>query len=80
MFLNLRISVLEVELDAKVVADLMSLMNNVGNSNATNSSLVTDCRLLIFQDPQVKVTHYYRKANHYVDALSKLGTHYPSNF
>ena len=49
MCLNLQINVLEVELGAKVFADLMSLMNDVGNSNATNSSLVTDCMLLISQ-------------------------------
>ena len=37
---NLRINALEVELNVKVVANLM---NNVGNSNTTNFSLVADC-------------------------------------
>lgn len=79
MCLNLQINVLEVELGAKVVADLMSLMNDVGNSNATNSSLVTDCMLLISQLSQVKVTHCHRKANRYANALAKLVTHQISN-
>ena len=79
MCLNLQINVLEVELGAKVFADLMSLMNDVGNSNSTNSSLVTDCMLLISQLSQVKVTHCHRKANRYANALAKLVTHQISN-
>ena len=48
MCLNLKINALEVELDAKVVVELM---NSTCMSNATNSSLVADCRLLLSQVP-----------------------------
>ena len=76
MYLNLQINVLEVEFDAKVVADQI---NNVGNSNTTNSSLVVDCRLLISQVPQIKVTHFHREANRYADVLARLLTYQISN-
>ena len=76
MYLNLQINVLEVEFDAKVVADQI---NNFGNSNTTNSSLVVDCRLLISQVPQIKVTHCHREANRYADVLARLLTYQISN-
>ena len=71
MCLNLRISALEVEIDAQAVVELM---NNDNTSNATNSSLVADCRLLISQIPQIKVSHCYREANAYADALARIGS------
>lgn len=43
MCLNLRVSTLEVELDAQTVVELM---NNDNISNAINLSLVADYRLL----------------------------------
>lgn len=46
--LNLRVGTLEVELDAQTVVELM---NNDKISNAINSSLVADCRLLNAQVP-----------------------------
>ena len=71
MCLNLRISALEVELDAQAVVELM---NNDNTPNATNSSLVANCRLLISQVPQIKVSHCYREANACADALSRIGS------
>ena len=41
---ELHINDLEIDLDAKVIADLM---NSSRSSNASNSSIVADCRLLI---------------------------------
>ena len=41
---ELHINDLEIDLDAKVIADLM---NSLRSSNASNSSIVADCRLLI---------------------------------
>ena len=41
---ELHINDLEIDLDAKVIADLM---NSLRSSNASNSSIVVDCRLLI---------------------------------
>ncbi|KAL0011363.1 hypothetical protein SO802_006471 [Lithocarpus litseifolius] len=49
-------------------------MNNDNVSNAINSSLVADCRLLNAQVPLIKVVHCYRKANFYADALARLGS------
>ena len=48
MCLNMQINALEVELDAKVISNLM---NNTGSPNATNYSIVVDCRVLISQIP-----------------------------
>ena len=70
MCLDLNINALEIDLDAKVVADLM---NNSGSSNAFNSSIVADCRLLISRIPQVKVRHCYRESNSCADALARFG-------
>ena len=76
MCLNLRISALEVEIDAQAVVELM---NNDSTSNATNSSLVANCRLLISQIPQIKVSHCYREANACADALARIGSLQDSN-
>lgn len=67
----MRISALEVELDAQAVVDLM---NNDNISNATNSSLEADCKLLISQVPQIKVSHCYREANSCADAPARIGS------
>ena len=70
MCLQMYINTLEVELDAKVIFDLM---NNTGSPNATNYAIVADCRALISQIPQVKVIHCFREGNHYADGLARLG-------
>ena len=67
---NLQINVVEIELNAKIVVDLM---NNSSNSNDVNSAIVADCRLLISQVLQVKVSHCYRETNCHADGLAKLG-------
>ena len=66
----MQISALEIDLDAKVVADLMC---NAKILNIDNASIVADCRLLISQFSQVKVSHYYREANRCANALTRLG-------
>ena len=68
---ELQLHAVEVELDARVVSDLM---NHNGGSNEVNSSFVADYRLLISQMLQVKVNHCYREANHSADGLARLGT------
>ena len=70
MCVDMQIPALEVELDAKVVADLM---NNAISLNADYAAIVADCRQLLSQIPQVKVSHCYREANHCADALARLG-------
>lgn len=68
MCLDLRINALIVESDAKVVVDLL---NNDSLSNATNASLVADCKLLLSQIPQVKVVYCFKEANYCAGALAK---------
>ena len=70
MCLNMQISALEIDLGAKVVADLMC---NTEILNTDNASIVADYRLLISQFPQVKVSYCYREANRCADALAILG-------
>ena len=67
---NLQINALEIELDAKIIANLM---NDSSNTNAVNSAMVADCRLLISQVPQVKVMHCYWETNRCVDGLARVG-------
>ena len=55
---NLQINALKIELDAKLIAELMT---NSSNSNAVNSAMVADCGLLISQVSQVKVRIATRK-------------------
>ncbi|XP_050263906.1 uncharacterized protein LOC126708133 [Quercus robur] len=71
MCLNLGINALEVELDARVVADPM---NCSANSNVANFAVVNNCKRLISLLPQAKVTHCYREANQCADGLARLGT------
>ena len=70
MCVDMQIPALEVEFDAKVVADLM---NNTTSLNADFAAIVADCRQLLSQIPQVKVYHCYREANRCADALARLG-------
>ena len=48
-------------------------MNNSRNTNAVNYAILANCRLLIFQVPQVKVPHYFWETNRSVDALTGFG-------
>ncbi|XP_023895782.1 uncharacterized protein LOC136067217 [Quercus suber] len=77
MCLNMQISALEIDLDAKVVADLMHNAETLKNDNA---AIVSDCRLLLSQFPQVKVSHCYCEANWCADALARLGCSHVPNF
>ena len=70
MCLNMQISALEIDLDAKVVADLMCNVETLKNDNA---AIMADCRLLLSQFPQVKVSHCYHEANRCADTLARLG-------
>ena len=64
------ISHLEVELDAKVVVNLV-LSNSM--PNRAYSSLLNDCRFLLNMFQQVKVTHIFQEVNSCVDAMAKRG-------
>uniref|UniRef100_A0A7N2KUW1 RNase H type-1 domain-containing protein n=1 Tax=Quercus lobata TaxID=97700 RepID=A0A7N2KUW1_QUELO len=61
----------EVELDAFAT---ISLVSSNSNSNGDLSGLVDDCRDLLLQLPQVKVSHCFREANCWADALARMGS------
>lgn len=64
------ITLLEVELDAEVVVDLV-LSNSI--SNRAYSSLLNDCRYLLSKFQQVQVKHVFREANRCAHGLAKRG-------
>lgn len=64
------ITLLEVELDAKVVVDLV-LSKSI--SNRAYSSLLNDCRYLLSKFQQVQVNHVFREANRCAHGLAKRG-------
>ena len=61
---------MEVELDAKVVVDLV-LSNLV--TNRDYSSLLNDCRYVLSRFQQTRVNHTYREARRAADGLAKEG-------
>ena len=61
---------LEVELDAKVIVDL--LKSNKKPKTAY-SPLLSNCRLLLAMVPQVRVAYVYEEANKCADLLAKKG-------
>ena len=68
--IQLGVQYLGVELDAKVVLDVISS----GNSpNAAYSSLLFDCRLLLEKIPHIAVKHVFREANRSANALARIG-------
>ena len=70
MAVQLGVQILEVELDAKVVLDLI---NSKNSSNAAYSSLLFDCKLLPDKIPYTTVKHIFREANKCVDAVARKG-------
>ena len=70
MTILLDVQNLEVELDAKVVLDLICSKNS---PNAAYSSLLFDCRLLLDKIPHTTVKHVFREANKCADALARIG-------
>ena len=59
-----------VELDARVVIDLIS--SNV-DTVKPYSPLLCDCRCLLRKFPRVQVKHVYREGNHCADTLARWG-------
>ena len=59
-----------VELDARVVIDLIS--SNV-DTVKPYSPLLCDCRCLLRRFPRVQVKHVYREGNRCADALARWG-------
>ncbi|KAL0011948.1 hypothetical protein SO802_007056 [Lithocarpus litseifolius] len=67
---DIQAQAVEVEIDAAATIFLISCNSR---SNGDFSGLVDDCRDLLLQLPQAKVSHCYRKVNFCADALAKLG-------
>ena len=75
--LNLHLPIIEIEIDAKSIVDLL---NNPKATNNVVSPLVDDCRYLISQLPRVRVKHYFREANRCADVLARLGSNQAIDF
>ena len=70
-------NVVEVELDAKAIIDVIYA------SNCTNSlvaPLVDDCRQLATQVHQIRFKHCFQEANRSADKLARMGATQDSQF
>ena len=74
---QLGINHLHVELDAQVVVNLVLSEKAINNSCA---ALLNDCRYLLEQFQQVKVTHVFRDVNRCADNFVRAGCSYFGNF
>ena len=70
------LAMVEVELDAKVVVDMLT---NPQYSNIVIASLIKDCRYLISQIPQLRIKHCYRESNTCADKLARKGANQTLN-
>ena len=68
--IQLGINFLEVELDAKVIVDML---NNTDCSNRKHSPLLHDCKSLLSRLTQARVVHIFGEANKCVDFLARRG-------
>ena len=68
---QLGIAQLMVEMDAKVIVDLVQSDNS---PNKSFSSLLNDRRFLLRQLHRIKINHAFREANRCTDHLTKGGT------
>ena len=68
--IQLGIGCLEVELDAKVIVEMLK---NTNSTNIIISPLLFDCRSLLTRFTQVRVAHVYREVNRCADFLAKQG-------
>nr|XP_023880347.1 uncharacterized protein LOC111992720 [Quercus suber] len=64
------INQLEVELDAKVIVEML---NSANCPNKSYAPLLCDCRSLMVRFMQVQVGHVFREANKWADFLDKRG-------
>ena len=70
---QLGIRCLEVELDAKIIVEMLNNAESSNNTNLKCSSLLSDCRFLIAKATLVRVTHIYREMNQWADFLARKG-------
>ena len=65
---ELNLSAVEIEIDAKVV---LGWISDSYNYNLHHATLILDCRTIISQIPQVRMNHYFHKANKCAEALTR---------
>lgn len=70
IYMEMHLQVVEVELDASAA---ISFVSSNSPSNGDLSGLANDCRDFLLQMPQAKVSHCYREANCFADALARIG-------
>jgi len=68
--IQLGIGCLEMELDAKVIVEMLK---NTNSTNIKVSPLLFNCRSLLARFTQVRVAHVYREVNRRADLLAKQG-------
>ena len=68
--LSLNLAAIEIELDAKVVIDLLEKDGDYPNKN---DIIVADCREGLKKFSSVKIQHCFREANKCADALARRG-------
>lgn len=71
MCIEMRLVVVEIELDAKLVVELLQM--DVGNCIG-NDVILSDCKEWMQRIPRVKIQHCFREANKCADALARRGT------
>ena len=75
--ISLNLPAVEIELDAKVVADLMRSRNSRANiSNVIVAGCKDGLKKILF----VRIMHYFREANKCTDALARRGALLPQDF
>ena len=74
---QLGITQLLVELDAKVIVDLVL---STKPSNNSYSSFLNDCKYLLCQFHQIKINHVFQEVNMCTDHLAKGGCTLSGNF
>nr|POE92799.1 hypothetical protein CFP56_06768 [Quercus suber] len=70
MCIELNLPVVIIELDAKLVMDLLK---KPGRSLNGNDVIVADCKENLKKIPRTIIKHYFREANKCTDALARRG-------
>ena len=69
-----------MELDAKIIVEMLNCAESSSNTNLKLSSLLSDCKFLIANATQVRVTHIYKEMNQCADFLARKGCYLREDF
>ena len=75
--ISLNLAAVEIELDAKLIVDLLGQALDTSNAN---DSILADCKEGLKCIPQVKVQHCYREANKCANTLARWGAMLAKDF